>query len=166
MKNKILIFLVPFVLLCSQVNANTPKSIGKFKNWQSFVLVKDSEKICFAQTIPSKREPGAFKRNDSRLFVTFRPNENIIDEVSITSGHQYKPSSVSASSGKRKFSFFSQDNFAWLLDNKEEKKFIKLMKRATNLIVVANATNGTRTKDHYSMMGFTKAYNAAKQNCN
>ena len=40
------------------------------------------------------------------------------------------------------------------------------MKRATNLIVVANATNGTRTKDHYSMMGFTKAYNAAKQNCN
>ena len=98
--------------------------------------------------------------------MTFRPNENIIDEVSITSGHQYKPSSVSASSGKRKFSFFSQDNFAWLLDNKEEKKFIKLMKRATNLIVVANATNGTRTKDHYSMMGFTKAYNAAKQNCN
>ena len=54
MKNKILIFLVPFVLLCSQVNANTPKSIGKFKNWQSFVLVKDSEKICFAQTVPSK----------------------------------------------------------------------------------------------------------------
>ena len=29
------------------------------------------------------------------------------------------------------------------------------MKRATNLIVKANAKNGTQTTDHYSMMGFT-----------
>ena len=49
--------------------------------------------------------------------------------------HDYKSSSVTASSGKKKYSFFSQKNFAWLLDDQEEKNFIKLMKRATNLIV-------------------------------
>ena len=48
----------------------------------------------------------------------------------------------------------------------KKKNFIKLMKRATNLIVKARTTNGAETTDHYSMMGFTKAYNTAKKTCN
>ena len=101
-------------------------------------------------------------KGKSKLFVTFRPSENIKDEVSITSGHDYKTSTVTASSGKKRYSFFSQKNFAWLLDDQEEKNFIKLMKRATNLIIKARTTKGAETTDHYSMMGFTKAYNTAK----
>ena len=145
--------------------ANTPRSTGKYKNWESFVAETDKGKICFAQTVPTKRAPAAIKRDKSKLFVTFRPGENIKDEVSITSGHDYKSSSVSASSGKRKYSFFSQKNFAWLLDDQEEKSFIKVMKRATDLIVKARTTKGAETTDHYSMMGFTKAYNTAKKTC-
>ena len=52
-----------------------------------------------------------------------------------------------------------------LLDDQEEKKFIKLMKRATDLIVKARTMKGAETTDHYSMMGFTKAYNTAKKTC-
>jgi len=51
------------------------------------------------------------------------------------------------------------------LDDQEERNFIKLMKRATNLIVKARTTKGAETTDHYSMMGFTKAYNTAKKTC-
>ena len=145
--------------------ANTPRSTGKYKNWESFVADTEKGKICFAQTVPTKRAPGAIKRDQSKLFVTFRPGENIIDEISITSGHDYKSSTVTASSGKKRYSFFSQKNFAWLLDDQEEKKFIKLMKKATNLIVKARTTKGAETTDHYSMMGFTKAYNTAKKTC-
>ena len=145
--------------------ANTPRSTGKYKNWESFVAETDKGKICFAQTIPTKRAPAAIKRDRSKLFVTFRPTEDIKDEVSITSGHDYKSSTVTASSGKRKYSFFSQKNFAWLLDDQEEKGFIKLMKKATNVIIKARTTNGAETTDHYSMMGFTKAYNTAKKTC-
>ena len=107
----------------------------------------------------------AVKRDKSKLFVTFRPSEEIKDEVSLTSGHDYKTSSVTASSGKRKYSFFSQKDFAWLLDDQEERKFIQLMKKATDVIVKARTTNGAETTDHYSMMGFTKAYNTAKKTC-
>mgnify|MGYP001412744258 CR=1 FL=1 len=114
---------------------------------------------------PKKRAPAAVKRNKSKLFVTFRPSEEIKDEVSLTSGHDYKTSSVTASSGKRRYSFFSQKDFAWLLDDQEEKKFIQLMKRATDIIVKARTTKGAETTDHYSMMGFTKAYNTAKKAC-
>ena len=146
--------------------AVSPRSAGKYKNWESFVAETDKGKICFAQTIPTKRAPAAVKRNKSKLFVTFRPSEEIKDEVSLTSGHDYKTSSVTASSGKRKYSFFSQKDFAWLLDDQEEKKFIQLMKKATDIIVKARTTKGAETTDHYSMMGFTKAYNTAKKACN
>ena len=122
-------------------------------------------KICSAQTVPTKRAPAAVKRNKSKLFVTFRPSEEIKDEVSLTSGHDYKTSSVTASSGKRRYSFFSQKDFAWLLDDQEEKKFIQLMKKATDIIVKARTTNGAETTDHYSMMRFTKGYNKAKKTC-
>ena len=163
---KFKLFLITlFFAISVEAIAETPKSVGKYKNWQSFTTNTEKGKICFAQSVPSKRGPESFKREDSRIFVTFRPGENITDEVSITSGHLYKPSSVVAKSGKNSFSFFSQEKFAWLLDEREEKKFIKLMKRATNLIVKANAKNGTQTTDHYSMMGFTKAYNTAKKVC-
>ena len=161
---KIFIFLI-FILFSMNAFAVSPRSTGKYKNWESFVAETDKGKICFAQTVPTKRAPAAVKRDKSKLFVTFRPSEEIKDEVSLTSGHNYKTSSVTASSGKRRYSFFSQKEFAWLLDDQEEKKFIQLMKKATDIIVKARTTKGAETTDHYSMMGFTKAYNTAKKTC-
>ena len=162
---KKIFLLITLVIFSFNAFANTPRSTGKYKNWESFVAETEKGKICFAQTIPTKRAPGAIQRDQSKLFVTFRPSESIKDEVSITSGHDYKSSTVTASSGKKKYSFFSQKNFAWLLDEQKEKKFIKLMKKATNLIVKARTMKGAETTDHYSMMGFTKAYNTAKKTC-
>jgi len=160
-------FILVFLILFSfSAIANTPRSTGKYKNWESFTVETDKGKICFAQTIPTKRAPASIKREKSKLFVTFRPSESIKDEVSLTSGHDYKSSTVTASSGKKRYSFFSQKNFAWLLDDQEERNFIKLMKKATNVIVKARTTKGAETTDHYSMMGFTKAYNTAKKTCN
>ena len=164
LKNK---FILIFIILFSfSANANTPKSTGKYKNWESFTVETDKGKICFAQTLPTKRAPASIQREKSKIFVTFRPSESIKDEVSLTSGHDYKSSTVTASSGKKRYSFFSQRNFAWLLDDQEEKNFIKLMAKATNLIIKARTTKGAETTDHYSMMGFTKAYNTAKKTCN
>ena len=165
MKIKTWVYFLLFCFVTSNGYANTPKSSGKYKNWESFTLVTDKGKVCFAQTKPVKRAPAAIKRNGSRIFVTFRPNENIKDEISITSGHTYKNSTVSAKSGKSNFSFFSQGEFAWLLDENEERKFIKLMKRATDLMIKGKTKDGAETTDHYSMMGFTKAYNTAKKVC-
>ena len=157
--------IILFTLFSFGANANAPKSTGKYKNWESFTAQTDKGKICFAQTTPTKRAPASIKREKSKLFVTFRPSENIKDEVSLTSGHDYKSSTVTASSGKKRYSFFSQKSFAWLLDDQEERNFIKLMKKATNLIIKARTTKGAETTDHYSMMGFTKAYNTAKKTC-
>ena len=58
----ILVFLVLFAFSAS---ANTPKSTGKYKNWESFTAQTDKGKICFAQTTPTKRAPASIKREKS-----------------------------------------------------------------------------------------------------
>lgn len=37
------------------------------------------------------------------------------------------------------------------------------MKKASRLMVTGYNKSGSQTIDHYSLMGFTKAYNAAKK---
>ena len=39
------------------------------------------------------------------------------------------------------------------------------MKKASNIMITANEPKGSQTVDHYSMIGFTKAYNTAKKSC-
>jgi hypothetical protein len=161
---KIFLSLVIF-FFASKTFAANPVSSGTYKDWQVFTATTEKGKICFAQSKPKTRSPKNFKREPSKLFVTFRPQENIKDEVSVTSGHIFKASSVNAKSGRNTFSLLSKENFAWIIDEDEEKKFIKLMKNASNIMVTANEPKGSQTVDHYSMIGFTKAYDAAKKNC-
>ena len=87
---KKIFILITLFLYSINAFAVTPRSTGKYKNWESFVAETDKGKICFAQTVPTKRAPAAVKRDKSKLFVTFRPSEEIKDEVSLTSGHDYK----------------------------------------------------------------------------
>ena len=142
------------------------KSVGKFKDWESFVLSQEGNKVCFAQSIPVVRAPKKLKRDSSRLFVSFRPAENIKNEVSVTNGYDFKlKAPVTAKSGKKSYDLFSKGRFAWVVDNDDETKLIVTMKRASRLMIIGNTDKGDQTTDHYSMMGFTKAYNTAKKNC-
>jgi hypothetical protein len=161
---KIFLSLV-IVLFTSKTFAANPVSSGTFKDWQVFTATTEQGKICFAQSKPKTRSPKKFKRAPSKLFVTFRPQENIKDEVSVTSGHIYKASTVNAKSGRKNYAFFSKENFAWIAEEEKEKKFIKLMKKASNIMLIANEPKGSQTVDHYSMIGFSKAYETAKKNC-
>ena len=161
------IILASFTLLAiTNVSAEEVKKVLKNKDWEAYVVKNEASKICFAQSMPILQAPKSNIR-EARLFVTFRPNEKISDEISITSGYEYnKKNSVMAKSGKYKYKFdISQENFAWIADNKKEKKMIKTMKRGSRIMVTGHNQKGSQTIDHYSLLGFTKAYNSAKKNC-
>jgi len=157
------LFYFTFGVLNAEENL---KSIGKFKDWESFVLSQDGNKTCFAQSIPVVRAPKKLKRDPSRLFISFRPAENIKNEVSVTGGYKFKlKAPVTAKSGKKSYDLFSKGRFAWIVDNEDESKLIITMKKASRLMIIGNTDKDDQTTDHYSMMGFTKAYNTAKKNC-
>ena len=167
MSIKKIVLIVLFYSIFNFANSEENlKSLGKFKDWESFVLSKDGSKVCFAQSAPLIRAPKKLKRDPSTLFVTFRPAEKIKNEISVTSGYEFKiKTPVKAKSGKKDFDLFSKGRFAWVVDNKDEAKLISTMKKASRLMIIGNSENGEQTTDHYSMMGFTKAYNSAKKSC-
>ena len=162
----IIFFICIFIFSATLVSAEELKKIGKFKDWETLVLNKDNELTCFAQTKPVLQSPKANKR-EARLFVSFRPNDKISDEISTTSGYEFNSqNSILAKSGKKKYKFdISQESFAWIADNKQEKKMIKIMKKGSRIMITGYNQKGSQTIDHYSLIGFTKAYGAAKKNC-
>ena len=167
MSIKKIFLIILFSFFCNIANTeNSLKSLGKFKDWESFVLLQDGNKVCFAQSKPVIRAPKKLKRKPSRLFVSFRPGENIKNEISVTNGYEFKiKSPVSAKSGKKTYDLFSKGNFAWLVLDKDEMKLILTMKKASRLMIIGTSSKDEQSTDHYSMMGFTKAYNSAKKSC-
>ena len=163
---KIIFFLGIFIFSINYVSAEELKKIGKSKDWETLVLIKDDGLTCFAQTKPVLQSPKANKR-EARLFVSFRPNDKVTDEISITSGYEFNSqNSILATSGKKKYKFdIAKNSFAWISSNKVEKKMIKTMKKGSRIMVTGYNKSGSQTIDHYSLLGFTKAYNTAKKSC-
>ena len=116
---KIIFFLGIFIFSINYVSAEELKKIGKSKDWETLVLIKDDGLTCFAQTKPLLQSPKADKR-EARLFVSFRPSDKVADEISTTSGYEFNDQNkILATSGKRKYIFdIAKDSFAWISSNK------------------------------------------------
>ena len=160
------IFVVLLSAFANPANAEEVKKMGKHKDWETYIIKSNTGKICFAQSIPVLQSPKSSLR-DSRLFISFRPGEQIANEISIAAGYEFnKKNMVTAVSGKNKYKFdLMQDGFAWITSEKSEKKMIRTMKKGSRIMITGHNQNGSQTKDHYSLLGFTKAYNATKANC-
>jgi len=130
------------------------------------IVTDDNGKVCFAQSSPILQAPKSNKR-DAKLFVAFRPVEKIINEVSVTGGYEFNnKNSVTATSGKNKFKFdIKEQGFAWIADTKVEFRMIKKMKTGSRIMITGYNQKGSQTIDHYSLLGFTKAYNTVKKAC-
>ena len=165
-KKIIIVCAILFLTSFSQLVAQDIKKIGKYKDWEAMVVSEASGKVCFAQSTPILQAPKTNKR-DAKLFVTFRPNESITNEVSVTPGYEFnKSNSVTAASGKNKFKFdIKEQGFAWIADNKIELKMIKQMRKGSRIMITGYNQKGSQTIDHYSLLGFTKAYNASRKAC-
>ena len=162
-KIAVLFFCLLFV---SEASAQEIKKVGKFKDWETIVVTDGVKKLCFAQSKPVLQSPKKNPR-EARLFISFRPADKIKDEVSITSGYQYNTqNSITAKSGKNKIKFdVKKENFSWIGDTGLERKMVNVMKKGSRIMITGYNQSVSQTIDHYSLMGFTKAYNTAKKSC-
>ena len=143
------IFIIFLSIFANQINAEEVKKMGTHKDWETYIINSEKGKVCFAQSKPVLQAPKTSSR-EARLFISFRPGENITNAIS----------------GKNKYTFdIVRENFAWITDNKFEKKMIRTMQKGSRIMVKAYNQKGSQTIDHYSLLGFTKAYKATKANC-
>ena len=165
-KKILLILPIIFIGTYSQLSAEEVKKIGKYKDWESMVVTESTGKVCFAQSSPILQGPKSNNKRDAKLFIAFRPAEKIIDEVSVTAGYEFNSNTVTAQSGKNKFKFdIKEQGFAWITDFKIETRMISKMKKGSRIMITGYNQKGSQTIDHYSLLGFTKAYNTVKKAC-
>jgi hypothetical protein len=99
--------------------------------------------------------------------VTHRPWDKRLNEVSFAAGYAYKKdSTVEVKIGGEKFTLFTDGETAWSRSPKDDKQLVDAMRRGSDMTVVGTSSRGTKTTDTYSLMGFTKAYEAIGKACN
>lgn len=141
--------------------------VGSYRDWDAFTVESESgEKVCYIISVPKDTNPKNVRRGDIYVTVSHKPHLRIKDEVNIIVGYPFRPdSSATASVGSSRFSFFTEGDGAWLPTPREDATVVEAMKRGTTMIVRGTSSRGTNTRDRYSLMGFTAAYNAMTRAC-
>ena len=165
---KKLIFFSLLALFCNIFSANAAeqKLIGEYGDWVAYYYRDNAGPVCYTASTPKKDEGKYSKRGDIYVIVTHRPNEKSYDVVNINAGYEYKPSSeTELKIGTQTFKLFVNGDKAWTTSAKDDKDIVAAMKRGSRMIVNGTSFKGTKTKDTYSLNGFTSAYKAISNKC-
>jgi len=140
--------------------------LGDYGKWQAYAFDENGAKACYIASQPTKDEGAYSKRGDIYAMVTHRPAEKIRDEVSLAAGYVYKEqTAVSVSIDGRNFRLNPYEDTAWAPDPTSDQKIVAAMKAGTTMVVQGVSERGTQTKDTYSLIGFSKAYQTAARAC-
>lgn len=140
--------------------------IGAFGDWESFHAGEGKSKICYMASRPVSKAGKYKKRGAIQFFVTHQPGSKIADEVNVVNGYAFKKGSVvTAHVGKKRFNLFTRGDGAWAKSRKTEKEMVAEMKKRHRMVVYGRSSRGTKTRDTYSLKGFSAAYEAIDKAC-
>lgn len=108
----------------------------------------------------------AVRRGDILLYVTYVPDQNVAGQVSFTGGYPFKDNStITVDIDGTKFDFFVQGEWAWAKSADDDAKIVDAMRRGSSAVISAQSSRGTKTKDTFSLLGFTAATEEAAKRC-
>lgn len=164
---KYLVLLLASVISLPAYAGSIPEEIGEFKDWTAYSYKEGKNIVCYMASTPKKDEGNYKTRGDIYAIVTHRPADKSYDVVNFVAGYQYKKgTNVVVKIGTTSFNnLFTNGESAWAPDNATDKKLVEIMKRGEKMIVEGISARGTKTKDTYSLSGFTGAYNAITKKC-
>jgi hypothetical protein len=140
-------------------------SIGTFGDWGAYET-QGKTKTCYALAQPKTREPGKVKRDPAYVFISYRPAENVKNEISIIMGFPMKDGGdAQAAIGDDEFGLISKGANAWIKNPAEESRFIDAMKKGSKLVVKAASKQGKVTTDTYPLGGLSQALDKARKQC-
>ena len=106
------------------------------------------------------------RRGDILLFVTYRPQQDVVAEVSFTGGYPFaEGSTVTMDVGGTTFELFTEGEYAWPATPADDQKIVTAMKRGANAVLTARSSRGTQTKDTFSLLGATAMIQDADNRC-
>jgi len=145
-----------------------PTLIGQFGTWGAYTATPNGKKVCFALAKPSssKTNPPNRPRDPAYAFVSTRPAEKVVNEVSIMIGYTLKPGSESSLEvGGASYAMYTQGDGLWIKNAAEEERMVDAMRKAADVTVKGVSAKGTETTDTFSLKGLAQALDRLAQDC-
>ncbi|HYW64872.1 MAG TPA: invasion associated locus B family protein [Bradyrhizobium sp.] len=145
-----------------------PTLIGQFGNWGAYTATPNGRKVCFALAKPasSKTNPPNRPRDPAYAFVSTRPAEKVVNEVSFMIGYAVKPGSESTLEvAGASYAMYTQGDGLWIKNAAEEEKMVEALRKAPEAVVKGVSAKGTETIDTFSLKGLAQALDRLAQDC-
>jgi Invasion associated locus B (IalB) protein len=145
-----------------------PTLIGQYGTWGAYTATPNGKKVCFALAKPasSKTNPPNRPRDPAYAFVSTRPAEKVVNEVSVMIGYTLKPGSESTLEvGGASFAMYTQGDGLWIKNAAEEERMVEAMRKAADVTVKGVSAKGTETTDIFSLKGLSQALDRVAQDC-
>ncbi len=145
-----------------------PTLIGQFGPWGAYTAAPNGKKVCFALAKPSssKTNPPNRPRDSAYAFVSTRPAEKVVNEVSVMIGYALKPGSESTIEvGGASYAMYTQGDGLWIKNAAEEERMVDAMRKAADATVKGVSAKGTETTDVFSLKGLAQALDRLAQDC-
>ena len=145
-----------------------PTLIGQFGTWGAYSATPNGKKVCFALAKPasSKTNPPNRPRDPAYAFVSTRPAEKVVNEVSVMIGYTLKPGSESTLEvGGASYTMYTQGDGLWIKNAAEEERMVDAMRKAADVTVKGVSAKGTETIDTFSLKGLAQALDKLAQDC-
>ena len=140
--------------------------LTSYGDWGVYTAQTGRSKICYALSQPKDRLPKNLSRDPAYLFVSFRPAENVKNEVALVLGFAAKDNGpAEAAVGNTSYSLITKTTNAWLKNPAEEGQAIATMARSGTMTVKMQSARGSSLTDRYSLNGFGKALEHARKEC-
>lgn len=139
--------------------------LGSFGDWGAYTAQSGKAKICYALSQPKARQPANLSGTPAYLFVSFRPAENVRNEVAVVMGFPTKDGPAEASIGPTTYALVTKGANAWVKNPAEEGQVTATMSKGQALVVKATSAKNNATSDRYSLTGFGQALERAKKEC-
>lgn len=145
-----------------------PTLIGQFGTWGAYTAMPNGRKVCFALAKPSssKTNPPNRPRDPAYAFVSTRPAERVVNEVSIMIGYALKPGSESSLEvGGASYAMYTQGDGLWIKNAAEEEQMVSALRKSADATVKGISAKGTETTDVFSLKGLSQALDRLAQDC-
>jgi hypothetical protein len=150
------------------VGSAEPSLIGQYGTWGAYTATPNGRKVCFALSKPSssKTNPPNRPRDPAYAFVSSRPAEKVVNEVSIMIGYALKPGSESSLEvGGSAYAMYTQGDGLWIKNAAEEEQMVSAMRKSAEVTVKGVSAKGTETIDVFSLKGLSQALDRLAQDC-
>src|SRR5437879_5274079 len=145
-----------------------PTLIGQFGTWGAYTATPNGKKVCFALAKPasSKTNPPNRPRDPAYAFVSSRPAEKVVNEVSIMIGYALKPGSESALEvGGSSYAMYTQGDGLWIKNAEEEEQMVNAMRKSAEVTVKGVPPKGTEPTRVFAPKGLSRALDRLAQDC-